>query len=229
MSMVKNRLLIGVLTLLMTIVSSTGLVYGQNLMDNQYMQQAREYRQQAKQALDAGNYDQAVELAAKAQEYTTKAEAEAQRLARMYRAHTIMAYARDRVDYVEQIGVAKQLGDLYTQAKDQLQAAQQAFEAEQYEQSVTDSRKVLSLLKDITPRTVKGPQDILPKYYTVRRGDCLCRIARYSFIYGDKYAWRPIYEANKQKLPQPDNPHLIYPGEVFVIPSRHGELRMGTY
>jgi nucleoid-associated protein YgaU len=34
-------------------------------------------------------------------------------------------------------------------------------------------------------------------------------------VYGSANAWRKIYEANKDKIKNPD---LIYPGQVFTIP-----------
>jgi LysM repeat protein len=73
----------------------------------------------------------------------------------------------------------------------------------------------------------------LPKYYEVRlipdRRDCFWRIAEYDFVYGDPFKWRILYEANKSDLKYPDNPHLIFPGQVFVIPEQEGEVREGTW
>lgn len=52
-----------------------------------------------------------------------------------------------------------------------------------------------------------------PKTYTVRKGDCLWRIA--GKIYGNPFKWPRIYEANKDKI---KNPNRIYPGQVLKIP-----------
>lgn len=54
------------------------------------------------------------------------------------------------------------------------------------------------------------------KTYIVQDGDCLVRIAETQ--YGTYKKWQALYEANKQVLPVPENPALIYPGMVFVIP-----------
>lgn len=51
------------------------------------------------------------------------------------------------------------------------------------------------------------------KTYTVVAGDCLWTIARR--FYGRGSDWARIYDANKDKI---SNPNLIYPGQVFVIP-----------
>ncbi len=51
------------------------------------------------------------------------------------------------------------------------------------------------------------------KTYTVASGDSLSKIAKRE--YGDASKWRRIYEANKDKI---QNPDLIYPGQVLDIP-----------
>jgi nucleoid-associated protein YgaU len=58
---------------------------------------------------------------------------------------------------------------------------------------------------------------VIPKIATttVSRGDSLWRISRLSYGAGTRYA--VIYEANRQQIRNPD---LIYPGQVFVIPTR---------
>ncbi len=55
----------------------------------------------------------------------------------------------------------------------------------------------------------------LDKTYTVIKGDYLRKIAKFWWIYRDEMQWKRIYEANKDKIKNPD---LIYPGQVFVIP-----------
>jgi nucleoid-associated protein YgaU len=51
--------------------------------------------------------------------------------------------------------------------------------------------------------------------YTVTPGDCLWLIASYLSIYSDAKRWPDIYEANKDKISDPD---LIYTNQEFVIP-----------
>ncbi|HEY6828433.1 MAG TPA: LysM peptidoglycan-binding domain-containing protein [Gemmatimonadaceae bacterium] len=53
-----------------------------------------------------------------------------------------------------------------------------------------------------------------PTTYTVKSGDSLSKIAKH--VYGDADKWHAIYEANKDKIKNPD---LIYPGEVLTLPS----------
>jgi len=49
--------------------------------------------------------------------------------------------------------------------------------------------------------------------YTVKAGDSLSRIARQ--IYGDMNRWREIFEANRDRI---ENPDLIQPGWTLRIP-----------
>lgn len=51
--------------------------------------------------------------------------------------------------------------------------------------------------------------------YTVIPGDCLWLIASYLSIYSDAKRWPEIYEANKDKISDPD---MIYVNQEFVIP-----------
>jgi nucleoid-associated protein YgaU len=51
------------------------------------------------------------------------------------------------------------------------------------------------------------------KTYTVQKGDSLSKIAKAH--YGDANQWRKIYEANKERIKNPD---LIQPGWVLTIP-----------
>jgi nucleoid-associated protein YgaU len=73
----------------------------------------------------------------------------------------------------------------------------------------------------------------LPATYTVRTWansrDCFWTIAGRPGVYNDPHRWRTLYNANRSKLPDPDNPNLIEPGTVLDIPSLRGELRQGEW
>jgi len=73
----------------------------------------------------------------------------------------------------------------------------------------------------------------LPASYTVRAWsvshDCFWNIAGRPWVYGNSHQWRVLYNANKAKLPNPNNPNLIEPGIVLDIPSLKGEIRQGAW
>ena len=52
-----------------------------------------------------------------------------------------------------------------------------------------------------------------PTTYTVKSGDSLSKIAKH--LYGDADKWHAIYEANKDRIKNPD---LIHPGDVLTLP-----------
>jgi nucleoid-associated protein YgaU len=56
--------------------------------------------------------------------------------------------------------------------------------------------------------------------YTVRSGDTLSGIAKRE--YGDAGQWKRIFEANRDKI---DNPDLIHPGQELMIPPAEGRAR----
>lgn len=53
------------------------------------------------------------------------------------------------------------------------------------------------------------------KTYKVKKGDCLYNIAKSQL--GDSSRWKEIYNLNKSVIG--GNPNLIYPGQVFTLPS----------
>jgi nucleoid-associated protein YgaU len=55
--------------------------------------------------------------------------------------------------------------------------------------------------------------ETVTRTYTIVAGDSLSKIAKK--IYGDANRWKEIFEANKDKIKNPD---LIHPGQVLKIP-----------
>ncbi|HAZ96174.1 hypothetical protein [uncultured Treponema sp.] len=56
----------------------------------------------------------------------------------------------------------------------------------------------------------------LQKKYVVKKNDCLVKISEQRF--GTYKKWKSIYELNKNKMPCPENPNLIYPDMILVLP-----------
>ena len=67
---------------------------------------------------------------------------------------------------------------------------------------------------DVTSgESTSAPAASSGKTYTVKSGDSLSKIAKAQ--YGDASQWKRIYEANRDKIKNPD---LIHPGQEFTIP-----------
>ncbi len=75
--------------------------------------------------------------------------------------------------------------------------------------------KTVAVNKDSTAKS--SSRSVKPassnKSYTVKKGDCLWKIAKQ--MYGNGAQYNKIYEANKDKI---KNPNLIYAGQVLKIP-----------
>ncbi len=75
-----------------------------------------------------------------------------------------------------------------------------------------DFSKVQSGASSTAP--APAPPTASKRTYTVVSGDSLSKIAKRE--YGDAQKWTIIYEANRDKI---SNPDLIHPGQVLTIPS----------
>lgn len=91
-----------------------------------------------------------------------------------------------------------------------------SFKLKQYKPFGTKIVKVLDNTASVNkPRPAEtSPAPKQETTYTVKSGDCLWNIAKKFYGNGAKYT--KIYEANKDKI---KNPNLIHTGQVFVIPS----------
>jgi nucleoid-associated protein YgaU len=80
------------------------------------------------------------------------------------------------------------------------------------EKPKADFSKVQSGSSSTAPER-KAPPAAAPRTYTVKKGDTLSKIAGQE--YGDASAWRQIFDANRDKIKDPD---LIHPGQELTIP-----------
>ncbi|MDR0383020.1 MAG: hypothetical protein LBH50_03440 [Spirochaetaceae bacterium] len=106
-------------------------------------------------------------------------------------------------------------------------------EAPVAEISAEDAAVTEALAENAPKEDTTVEQTPYPAQYVVRSweayGDCFWNIAGKSWVYGDPRRWPLLYNANKKKLPDPNNPDLIEPGMVIDIPSLKGEKRSGIW
>jgi hypothetical protein len=79
------------------------------------------------------------------------------------------------------------------------------------------------------PKYSPATDGTLPAQYRVQNNDSFKRIAARPEIYGDESLWRTLYNANRNLLPNPDDPGLIVTDIVLTIPSIQGETREGLW
>jgi chromosome segregation ATPase len=116
-----------------------------------------------------------------------------------------------------------------------LALAQESYDEGDYDAATEYSEEAAryAQLSDEYIARQTGAGDALPATYTVRAwdaaADCFWNIAGRPWVYNDPYKWRTLYEANKAKLAEPNNPNLIDPGIVLDIPAIKGETRRGEW
>jgi len=81
----------------------------------------------------------------------------------------------------------------------------------------SNSVDIQNLLVVPLPYEQEEKQIFLP--YTVKPGESLILIA--SRFYGDSRMWSTIYEVNKDKM---TNPHLLYAGQILLLPFKDKNL-----
>ena len=225
--------LVCILLVLIGVVS----VFGQSLKDNPDYRESLRYKQLSEQALDDGDYLKAKEYAEQSAEYARKSDEYVAMMLAKYRANQLLQRATGLQGQVERSGRNTEDKEAFSKAVALIKTAGQLYNNGDFTQSSDNSREAINILES----TFGGSQAVqpqqqkpkLPAAYLVRdlpgAEDCFWRIAGYDFVYSDPAGWKPLYEANRSKLPEPDNPDLILPGMVMTIPSRPGENRSGVW
>lgn len=195
--------------------------------DNTYQKLANEYVKQAQKAKRAGDYEAAIELAAKAKENAELSRQFIDMMLSRDAADENMAAAKERMDWAEANNVSSRAPAAYAEAKENYTNAQDAYSEENYDAAAEYASRCIASLLGIKER----PK--LPEYYVVRpwerTKDCFWNIAAKPFVYNNPFLWRHLYNANKGGIPIPANPNLILPAMTVRIPSINGEEREGVY
>ncbi len=212
-------------------VLGAGLLPAQNLLDNEDYRRAVDLQRMAEEAYNDGEYDQAAEYSAEAEEYFERSVETAMRLREGYRAENYRSRNERRLTRARDRDFHNLFPDEFDEAQDLYDEGREYLEADEYADSIERFRDSIAKLDDID--ALYAEKDVLPRYYTVRlipeRRDSFWRIAEYEFVYDDPWEWPRLYERNKDILRDPDNPHLIHPGQRFEIPEREGEVREGEW
>jgi hypothetical protein len=191
----------------------------QNVRNNQFFLESQRLARLAQEMYDHGDYDASIDYAHQAIHYTL--------LSDVYVAITM---AKSRIDWAVSSGASRHYPDEFGEAESWYSISLKARDAEEWENAINAAHNVFALLAYIDVPVKDFP---LPAKYTVREWvsfkDCFWNIAGRSWAYGDPQKWRLLYDANKSKLPNPNNPDLIEPGIVLDIPSLKGEIREGEW
>jgi nucleoid-associated protein YgaU len=230
-----------VLLVLIVLLFVAPAVFAQSLQDNPDYQAALQLQKSAEEAYANGDYDNANNYSAQAEELFNKVLAASDKDALKAQADSLLKLLDERMAKVDAKRAGKEFPDQLNNAKTRQGAAKDAYAAEDYQQSINEAQAALAALDELDAllaqgATTTGPAEgeiVLPRYYVVRlipgNRDCLWNIAKYPFVFNDPTKWKLLYNANKKKLVVPANPDLILPKQILEIPSIAGEKREGTY
>jgi hypothetical protein len=201
----------------------------EDLRNNKYFLESARLTNLAQEAFEYGDYDASANYAAEAVRYAQLSDEYVALQLNIKETNEAIAAAKARLDWAAANGVIRRYPAEYGEAQGYYETSLTARSAEDWDGAIDAARQVINVLA-----YVEGSDSVpLPAQYTVRpwsvSRDCLWNIAGRSWAYGDSTKWRLIYNANRSKMPEPDNPDLIHPGMVLDIPSSSGEERQGMW
>lgn len=189
--------------------------------------EAESLYKQAEEAYAAGDYTGAKTYAEQSQAKSALAQAYVNEQLAKGDADEARKAAQERIAYVESIRGKENFPLAYEAGVNYYNESTTAYDAKDYASSKTLAEQVLTALADVQEMTP------LPKFYIVRpwaeTKDCFWNISGRPYVYNNPFLWENLYEVNKGKLPQKNNPNLILPGMVMEIPSLTGEYRDGYW
>jgi hypothetical protein len=227
---VEPRGFVSLLTLAAAASADVPTVIPANIRNNQYFLESLRLTKLAQESYDYGDYDSSTQYAAEALKYAQLSDEYVALQLKIKATNDAIAAAKTRLDWADSVGAPARYPVEFTQAQGAYEEAVTERAAEAWDPAIAAANRVLVALADVQEAPKTPP---LPAQYTVRpwaiSRDCLWNIAGRAWAYGDPTKWRLIYNANRTKLPEPDNPDLIHPGMVLDIPSAQGELRQGLW
>ena len=203
----------------------------QDIHNNQYFLESQRLARLAQENYNYGDYDASYGYAQDAMQYALLSDV-----------HVAIATAKYRIDWAVSSGASGQYPAQFADAQSWYNNSLRAREREEWENAIAAANRVVDLIASIhapehtaataSQAAVAGTSS-LPAAYTVRAWttsrDCFWTIAGRPWVYNDSHKWRTLYNANRAKLPNPDDPNVIEPGTVLDIPGIKGEYRQGAW
>jgi hypothetical protein len=219
-----------------------------NLRNNRYFTESLRLANLAQLSYDAGDYDGSSNYAEEAVRYARLSDEYIALQLKIRETNNAITAAKRRLDWATSVNAATRYPTEYGEAQGYYDASLNFRKGEEWDQAIDAAHRVIQALAYVrepgpAPALVQTPQTpaqtpvqerpALPAQYTVRTWqvwrDCFWNIAGRPWAYGDPHQWRVIYNANRAKLPDPNNPNLILPEMVLDIPSLKGEVRQGMW
>jgi tetratricopeptide (TPR) repeat protein len=230
MKNISSKLMVFFIVIVL-LVSAGGTLRAANftdlLLNNQYLLESIRLTQLAEECYAQGEYDDAIRYAEEALKYAYLSNAYVSLQYTIKQTDDAIAAAKNRLDWVGEIGAAERYADAYQEAQSIFGVATAERDAEHWDPARRAALQVLDILSVVIDIPAYPSQYLVRTWELVR--DCLWNIAGKQQIYGDPYKWPILYAANREKLENPANPDLIHPGMILDIPSISGEVRRGLW
>ena len=239
----KRRLLILVLLLfgICFVASAQEWEASDSIRNNVYYNESLRLTNLARLAFANGDYDASIRYSEEAMHYADLSDNYVNMRLKLWECNNAINAANNRLIYAASVNAAARFPAEYAEAQAAYADARALRVERKWDDSIYAANRVLEILAYIggdPSGGLAGSGGIggigpLPAQYTVRSWenyrDCLWNIAGRPWVYDDPHRWRLLYDANKSKMPEPDNPNLINPGMVLDIPSIRGEVRQGMW
>jgi hypothetical protein len=210
--------------------SETPVVIPQNILNNQYYRESLRLANLARLSYSTGEYDTSSGYAEEAVRYARLSDEFVTLQLKIKQVNDAIAAAKERLDWALSVSAHTRYPTEYGEGRQHYNASLSHRGAEEWDRAIDEANKVIIALAAVQREDVRP---VLPAQYIVRtwatERDCFWNIAGRSYVYGDPYQWRRLYNANRTKLPDPNNPDVIEPGTVLDIPSIQGETRQGMW
>jgi hypothetical protein len=197
----------------------------EGILNNEFYTESLRLTKLAHDTYEIGDYDASTGFAQEAIRFA--------QLSDEFVSVQLIAEAKRLLDWANKNNIEKKYPIDYKEGKFYYESGVGFHSVEEWNEAITSSTKAISIFAALETGRVISTGKGLPKQYTVRtwqkERDCLWNISGYSWVYGDPSKWRLLYNANKTKMPDPNNPDLIEPGMVIDIPSIKGEAREGMW
>ena len=215
-----------------------------NVRNNRYFLESIRLANLAEQSFDEGDYDASAKYSEESVRYAEMSDEYVRVQLKMRETDDAIAAARKRLDYATSVNAARRYSEEYGRAQVAYAEARAFRASERWDEAIIAANRVLVALAYVSAEERQQPlpppqapvqtnDGALPSQYTVRSWniskDCLWNIAGRPWVYNDPRKWKTLYEANKSKMPQPNNPDLIEPGMILDIPAIKGEVRQGSW
>jgi hypothetical protein len=227
---------------LLAAAASTDAPIPNSIKNNRFFVESVRFTNLAQQAFEEGDYDLSAEYSAKAVDYARQSDEYVALQLKIRETDAAIAAAKARLDWAssQAVNASSRFPNEYSRAQASYTDARNFRGAERYDDAINAANQVINALAYVTEAPIAPPPSApesgvvsLPAQYTVRpwaiSKDCLWNIAGRPWAYGDPTKWKILFNANKARMPQPENPDLIHPGMILDIPSIQGETRQGMW